>query len=48
MSFVPIEWDFKVAVLINIGIFMAVLLVLIIPTWFIQKINPVKALKYKD
>lgn len=48
MSFVPIEWDFKVAVLINIGIFVAVLLVLIIPTWFIQKINPVKALKYKD
>lgn len=48
MSFVPIEWDYKVAVLINIGIFVAVLLVLIIPTWFIQKINPVKALKYKD
>lgn len=48
MNHVPISWAWGPLIWINIGVFALVLLVTVIPTLIISKINPVDALKYKD
>ena len=46
MSYVPIEFDWIVVINLNILIIMLVSLVLLIPTLFISRIQPIKAIKF--
>jgi len=48
MNFVPIAWNWPIILAINLGVFIIVLLVLLIPSFLIRNISPVEALKYKD
>lgn len=48
MSYVPIEWDWVVWASVNLAVFVVTLLITVLPTFAIEKISPVKALKYKD
>ncbi|MCF6280176.1 MAG: FtsX-like permease family protein [Flavobacteriaceae bacterium] len=44
---VPISIDFMSIVLLNVGTLLLCLLMLIIPSWIITKISPVKAIKFE-
>ncbi len=46
VSYVPIEWSILTVVALNFLIFITVTLVLILPTRFITKISPVKAIRF--
>ena len=46
MSYVPIEFDWLVIAALNVLIFVLVSLVLIIPTLFISRIQPIKAIRF--
>ncbi len=46
MEYVPIQWSWGTVVLLNIIIFVTVLLVLLIPTRFITRINPIQAIRF--
>ena len=46
MSFVPIQFDFVVIILLNILVFLLVTLILMIPTVFITRIKPIKAIRF--
>jgi lipoprotein-releasing system permease protein len=48
MSFVPIEWNWLVVLIVNIGAFVVVLAISYLPSLIIRRISPVEALKYKD
>ena len=48
MNYVPVEWSWLAVAGVNIGVFLVVLLVTVLPTFSIAKISPVTALKYKD
>lgn len=48
MSFVPIEWNWLVVFIVNIGAFVVVLSISYLPSLIIRRISPVEALKYKD
>ena len=48
VNFVPIKFQFWEVLLLNIGVFTACMLVLIIPAWLIsKKISPVKAVQFE-
>ncbi len=47
MSFVPVDIGFKEIFVLNIGTLIVCLLVLIIPSRLIMKIDPVKAIRFK-
>ena len=46
MSFVPIEFNWTVILLLNILVFTLVSVILILPTVFITRINPIKAIRF--
>lgn len=46
MNTVPIEWDFPLLLLINLGILLLVAAVLTLPTFIITRISPVQALRF--
>jgi lipoprotein-releasing system permease protein len=46
MSYVPIEWDWLTVIVLNIIVFVVVSLVLLLPTRFIARIQPVKAIRF--
>ena len=46
VSSVPIEWSVVTIVALNVIIFITVTLVLLLPTRFITKISPVKAIRF--
>ena len=46
VSYVPIEWSVTTIVGLNLLIFVTVTLVLLLPTRFITKISPVKAIRF--
>ncbi|MCP9765070.1 ABC transporter permease [Lacihabitans soyangensis] len=48
MNFVPIEWNWLVVLIVNIGAFIVVLAISYLPSLIIRRISPVEALKYKD
>ena len=48
MNYVPIEWSWLAVAGVNLGVFIVVLLVTVLPTFSITRISPVTALKYKD
>ncbi len=43
---VPIHWDFPLILMLNVGVFVLVTLILLIPTAIISRIQPVKALRF--
>jgi len=47
MSFVPIQFNWLDAVLLNVGTLVICFLVLIIPSTLVTKISPVKAIRFK-
>ena len=48
VNFVPIKFQFWEVVLLNLGVFAACMLVLVIPAWIIsKKISPVKAVQFE-
>jgi lipoprotein-releasing system permease protein len=47
MSFVPIQFNWLDAVLLNLGTLLICFLVLIIPSTLVTKISPVKAIRFK-
>ena len=46
MSYVPIQFDWPIMMGLNVLIFMLVSMVLFIPTLFISRIQPIKAIKF--
>jgi lipoprotein-releasing system permease protein len=48
MDSVPIQWNWYVVVGVNLGVFVLVLFITILPTILVKRISPVEALKYKD
>ena len=46
MSYVPIEWNWVTVIVLNIIVFAVVSLVLLLPTRFITRIQPVKAIRF--
>jgi lipoprotein-releasing system permease protein len=48
MSHVPIQWDFKIVLLVNLGIIAGIMFISIFPILLTKKIKIIEALKYKD
>jgi lipoprotein-releasing system permease protein len=48
MSFVPVEWNWPVFLIVNVVTLLIIGMILIIPTFVTSRISPVEALKYKD
>jgi lipoprotein-releasing system permease protein len=46
MSYVPIEWNWTVVVLLNLLIFGVVYLVMILPTTAISRMSPIKSIRF--
>jgi lipoprotein-releasing system permease protein len=46
MEYVPIEWSWGIVVLLNCIVFATVTLVLLLPTRFITRINPIQAIRF--
>ncbi len=48
MNYVPIEWNWVIWALVNIGTVIVISLVIFIPTWIVTKMKPVVAMKYRS
>jgi lipoprotein-releasing system permease protein len=46
MSYVPIEWSWSTVVILNVIVFVVVSIVLLLPTRFITRIQPVQAIRF--
>ncbi len=46
MEYVPIEWNWPAVVFVNILVIVIVSIVLIVPTTFISKIQPIKSIRF--
>ncbi len=46
MEYVPIQWNWGTIIILNLIVFFTVLLVLLLPTRFITRINPIQAIKF--
>lgn len=46
MDYVPIEWGWGTVILLNVIVFATVTLVLMLPTRFITRINPIQAIRF--
>jgi lipoprotein-releasing system permease protein len=46
MSYVPIDWNWEIVVLLNILVLFIVTLVLLLPTAFVSRISPMKAIRF--
>ena len=46
MEYVPIQWNWGTVVLLNVIVFVTVLIVLLLPTRFITRINPIQAIRF--
>lgn len=46
MDFVPVAWNLPLMVGLNLGIFLLTSMVLILPTWLITRIKPIKAIRF--
>ena len=48
MNYVPIKFQIWEVLLLNLGVFAACMLVLVVPAWIIsRKISPVKAVQFE-
>ncbi len=48
MSFVPVEWNWPVFLLVNLATLLVIGMILMLPALVTARISPVQALKYKD
>jgi lipoprotein-releasing system permease protein len=48
MSHVPIEWNYEIVLLVNLGVIGCIMLISIFPIFLTKKIKIIEALKYKD
>ena len=46
MTFVPIVWDWTTIILLNVGTFLIISLVLLIPTLIISRIQPIRSIRF--
>jgi lipoprotein-releasing system permease protein len=46
MSYVPIDWNWEIVVLLNVLVLFIVTLVLLLPTAFVSRISPMKAIRF--
>lgn len=46
MSYVPIDWNWPILILINIGIIVLTAAILWIPVMVIAKVDPIKSIKF--
>ncbi|MBN8577219.1 MAG: ABC transporter permease [Cytophagales bacterium] len=46
MEYVPVQWSWGTVVLLNLIVFATVLIVLLLPTRFIARINPIQAIRF--
>src|SRR5204862_4941244 len=46
MSYVPIEWNWPIVILLNVLMFVVVSAVLLLPTAIVSRINPIKAIRF--
>lgn len=46
MNFVPILWDFKMILGLNVLVLVVVLISLFLPVWFIARMKPIKAIRF--
>jgi len=46
MSYVPIEWNWSTVIVLNVIVFVVVSIVLLLPTRFITRIQPVQAIRF--
>jgi lipoprotein-releasing system permease protein len=46
MSSVPILWDFKMIIALNLLVLVVVLISLFLPVWFIARMKPIKAIRF--
>jgi len=46
MDFVPILWDFRMILGLNLLVLIVVLISLFIPVWFIARMKPIKAIRF--
>ena len=46
MSYVPVQWDWLTVIILNVIVFVVVSIVLLLPTRFVARIQPVKAIKF--
>lgn len=46
MSSVPILWDFKMIIALNLLVLAVVLISLFLPVWFIARMKPIKAIRF--
>jgi lipoprotein-releasing system permease protein len=47
LSYAPIHWDFLTILLLNAGTLVLTLIFLIIPSFLVSSISPVRALRFK-
>ena len=47
LSVAPVHFDFPMITMVNSGTFMITLLFLILPTFLVTKISPLKAIRFK-
>ncbi|RLD91508.1 MAG: ABC transporter permease [Bacteroidetes bacterium] len=47
VDYVPVELHLQQFLMLNIGVFAVSLLILMIPTWYINRVTPSKALRYE-
>jgi lipoprotein-releasing system permease protein len=47
LSVAPVHFDFPLITMVNIGTFMITLLFLVLPTFLVTKISPLKAIRFK-
>jgi len=46
MEYVPIEWGWGTVLLLNLIVFATVTIVLLLPTRYITRINPIQAIRF--
>jgi lipoprotein-releasing system permease protein len=46
MKYVPIEWSWSTVIILNVIVFVVVSIVLLLPTRFITRIQPVQAMRF--
>lgn len=46
MSYVPIEWSWSTVLILNVIVFATVAIVLLLPTRFVTRISPIKAIRF--
>ncbi|MCC5945503.1 MAG: ABC transporter permease [Bernardetiaceae bacterium] len=46
MSSVPIQWDWQMIIFSNLFTILLVPMILLLPTWFVTRISPIKALRF--